>query len=91
MTRQEFNLWWQYYNIEPWGSELAQLNTGIISATVANCRQGQKAGSKSFKYADFMPYAKTKIKKRITKQTEEDIANMLMTVAKPNKTLEARE
>jgi hypothetical protein len=87
MTKREFNLWWQYYNLEPWGSELAQLNTGIISATVANCRQGRKGGSKSFKYSDFMPYDKANLKRRIIGQTAEEQIDMFKALIERNKML----
>ena len=82
MSAKEFSLWCVYYRLEPWGSELAQFNTGIMAATVANCRQGRKG--KSASPSDFMPYAKRIEKLKLKGQTAADMESLLRGIAKVN-------
>lgn len=48
----EFAEWFAFFRLEPWGEERADLRSGIIAATTANCAA---QGRKQFKAEDFMP------------------------------------
>lgn len=52
ISAEEFAEWVAYFSAEPWGEERADLRSGIIAATVANCHA---QGRKQFKAEDFMP------------------------------------
>ena len=54
MTHAEFMSWLAYYRLEPWGEERADLRTGILASTVANCHAGKR--SRPFEPKDFMPH-----------------------------------
>jgi len=56
MDHDEFLLWTRYYAVEPWGSELEQLNAGIIAATIENCRANRPRG-KASQPIEYMPFA----------------------------------
>jgi len=71
MDLEEFNLWCVYYSVEPWGSELEQLNAGIISATVENCRANRGRG-KTSQPLDYMPIARRNNKLTWRPQTQEE-------------------
>jgi hypothetical protein len=73
MSETDFQLLCLYYRVEPWGGELAQLGTGIIAATVANCRQGRRFGDKTMQPMDFMPSEQFKKKIMSRGQKPEDI------------------
>lgn len=52
ISAEEFGEWVAFFTAEPWGEERADLRSGIIAATVANCHA---QGRKQFKAEDFMP------------------------------------
>jgi hypothetical protein len=45
--------WQAYWNINPWGERRADLRSGIVAATVANCLRGKN--QKAHKVDEFMP------------------------------------
>ena len=47
--------WWDYYQIEPWGPERYDLQSGIIASTLANVNRDSKKTPEPFKPSDFMP------------------------------------
>lgn len=51
-TLREFARWVEYFKLEPWGEERADLRAGIIAATIANVNRG---GGKAATPQDFMP------------------------------------
>lgn len=57
--------WMQYYELEPFGEERADLRAGIIAATVANCL-ARKKGRPAFRVTDFMPLLKAEPKREKT-------------------------
>lgn len=52
ISAEEFAEWVAFFTAEPWGEERADLRSGIIAATVANCHA---QGRKQFHAEDFMP------------------------------------
>jgi hypothetical protein len=52
MTHDELVLWAAAYELEPWGSTIEWLQTGVIASTIANCSFGSKGG---YKPTDFTP------------------------------------
>ena len=53
LTSRQFGDWMHFYELEPWGSEVEFLRSGIVASTMANChRDGRKP---AFKVKDFMP------------------------------------
>ena len=58
LTYAEFQEWFLYYQIEPWGQERADLRAGQICATVANFAGKTLAdNAEKLKPLDFMPYS----------------------------------
>jgi len=49
----EFKSWVEFYGLEPWGEERADLRAGIIASTFANCHT--RRGGKPYQPKDFMP------------------------------------
>lgn len=53
ISSRELTEWMQYYELEPFGEERADLRAAIVAATVANANR--RKGKRAFKPADFMP------------------------------------
>ena len=53
ISSRELTEWMQYYELEPFGEERADLHAAIVAATVAN--SNRRKGKRAFKPADFMP------------------------------------
>lgn len=53
ITVPEFQRWVEFYAIEPWGEERADLRAGIVAAVIANCHRGKNTTPYSAR--DFMP------------------------------------
>ena len=43
MTTDEFDEWEEYYNLEPWGEERADLRIGLLACAVEKLVAGDKA------------------------------------------------
>ena len=91
MSEADFQLLCTYYRVEPWGSEIAQLNSGIIAATVANCRQGRGRGDKTLTPSDFMPSEQLKSKIKMKAQSPESIEKMFRAFAAGRKDIKLIE
>ncbi|MGB9780618.1 phage tail assembly protein T [Caldanaerobacter sp.] len=52
---QELTEWMVYYTLEPWGTEVEDLRTGIVASTIANVNRDPKKQKKPFAPKDFMP------------------------------------
>lgn len=63
MSASEYLEWQEYYSLEPFGEERADLRAGIIASTIYNVNRGK---NRALKPEDFMPKFKTK--KQSTKQ-----------------------
>ncbi len=61
---REFLEWVVFYNQDPWGPERADLNAGIISATIANVNRGKN--QKAYAPKDFMPEYGKKQRRKLT-------------------------
>ena len=72
---QVFRDWIQYFQLEPFGEERADLRAGIISSVVANC-MARKKGRPAFRPADFMPDFERK------ERTEQELWGQMMLIAK---------
>lgn len=57
MSAQEYDDWWAYYQVEPFGEERGDLRAGIIASTLANIHRDPKRRPEGYKPLDFMPYA----------------------------------
>lgn len=51
---RELAEWMAYYMVDPFGTERADLQAGIIACTIANSNSGK---GKAFQPQDFMPYS----------------------------------
>jgi hypothetical protein len=54
--------WIDYYGIEPFGEERADMRAGIVAATIANCL-ARKKGKPAFRPDQFMPKFEKPVKK----------------------------
>ncbi len=63
ISSRELAEWWEYYQLEPFGEERADLRNGIVAATIANVNRGK--GKRAKKPQDFMP----KFEKKQEEQT----------------------
>lgn len=52
LSSSELTYWIEFYNREPWGSEVENWRMGQVAATIVNCTPRQK-GSKTFQPTDF--------------------------------------
>lgn len=55
MSSREFAEWAQFYELEPWGEERADIRSGIVASTIANANRDAKKRKKPFTVEDFMP------------------------------------
>ena len=53
ISSRELAEWMQYYELEPFGEERADLRAAIVATTIAN--SNRRKGKRAFKPADFMP------------------------------------
>lgn len=91
MSETDFQLLSLYYRVEPWGSELDQLNTGMIAATIANCRQGRRRGDKTSMPTDWMVSERLREKIRLRNQTPDEQIGYFRRLAKLNKAIKITE
>ena len=60
MSALEFDLWCEYRNQSPWDASRADLNTGLVCATIANYAGMQrKEGSEPAAPSTFMPFLRS--------------------------------
>lgn len=69
-TSRQFAEYVAFYRLYPYGEGRADLRTGILASTIAQCH-----GSKNAKVSDFMPEFDKK------PQTGKDFHNMMMQIA----------
>lgn len=55
MSWVEFVEWMAFYQMEPFGEMRADLRSGIIASTFANCHRDPDKQREPFKASDFMP------------------------------------
>lgn len=55
LSAEDYLGWWDYYQLEPWGTAQHALHSGIHSALVANMQRTSKSKGEPFKPLDFMP------------------------------------
>ena len=55
MSSREFAEWLAFMNLEPLGAERADLQAGIIAATVANAHRDPKQRRQPYQPGDFIP------------------------------------
>jgi hypothetical protein len=53
LTSRQFRDWMDFYELEPWGSEMEFTRSGIVASTIANCHRDSR--KLAFKPKDFMP------------------------------------
>ena len=70
LPSSEFNEWFAYSDLEPFGEERADLRSGIVASTIASIYR--KKGSRQPKPQDFMPKFGKPVERR--QSTEEQIA-----------------
>ncbi len=56
MTWREFVEWQEYYEVEPWGEERADLRSGIVASVLANVHRDSKRRPSPYEPTDFMPF-----------------------------------
>lgn len=55
MSAREFFDWMDFYSVEPFGDQRADIRSGVVAATIANVYRGK--GKKPFGPSDFMLFA----------------------------------
>lgn len=68
VSSAELSEWIEYYRLEPFGEERADLRAGIVASTIANCHVGKRG--KAFKPSDFMPFFEKETSNRVMSQNE---------------------
>lgn len=53
MSSREMSEWMAYFQYEPFGTDVDDLRSGIIAATIVNCNTGKS--SKTYEPKDFIP------------------------------------
>jgi len=53
LTSRQFRDWIEFYELEPWGSDMEFLRSGIVASTIANCHRDHR--KPPFKPSDFIP------------------------------------
>jgi hypothetical protein len=53
MSGRELTEWMAYDSLEPFGEQRADLRSGIVASTIANCHRSR---GPAFKPQDFMPF-----------------------------------
>lgn len=77
MSASQLAEWREFYGVEPWGEDRADLRAGIVASTVANCNRAKD--SEPFTPADFMPYVEREPEPEMTDEQRSDaIAALLM-------------
>ena len=61
MPLPTFLEWIEYYKLEPFGEERADLRAGIVASTIANVNRGK--GQRAYKPSEFMPKFGDKVRK----------------------------
>lgn len=56
MTWREYREWLEFYEVEPFGDERADLRSGIVAALIANVNRDPKKHPQPFKPNEFMPF-----------------------------------
>jgi hypothetical protein len=56
MTWAEYLEWQEYYGLEPWGEERADLRSAIVASLIANVNRDAKKQPRPYEPTDFMPY-----------------------------------
>ena len=56
MTWGELLEWREFYALEPWGDERADLRSGIVASILANTNRDPKKRPQPFEPTDFMPF-----------------------------------
>jgi hypothetical protein len=54
ITSRQLREWMEFYRLEPFGEERADLRAGIIASTIANVNRSSRT-AKAFSPKDFMP------------------------------------
>jgi hypothetical protein len=55
LSERQLMEWSMFYELEPWGSEIDFLRTGIVASTIVNVSPNRKAGAKPSSPLDFVP------------------------------------
>jgi hypothetical protein len=58
MSSYEFREWMEFYTLEPWGEERADLRQAMTTSAVHNSIQAQTKHPKWTKPEDFMPFSR---------------------------------
>ena len=53
LTSRQLRDWMDFYEVEPWGSDMEFLRSGIVASTIANCHRDSRRPA--FKAKDFTP------------------------------------
>ena len=60
ISSREFAEWAAFYNLEPWGYEMDNWRTALITSMVANTARDPKKRPRPYMPDDFMPGVETK-------------------------------
>lgn len=56
MSHREYRDWQEFYALEPFGDERADLRAGIVASVIANVNRDAKKHPEPFAPGDFMPF-----------------------------------
>lgn len=82
---RQFRRWLDFYELEPWGDERADLRSGIVASILANVNRDPTKSS-SFSPYDFMPYLLERPKEESVPMDEQgwnDFKSMMIASGKP--------
>lgn len=71
MSWREYLEWQEYFALEPFGEERADLRAGIVASVIANVNRDPKKRKEPYAPLDFMPYTER------PKPTPEQVAHKI--------------
>jgi hypothetical protein len=77
MSSREFAEWIEFYGLEPFGEERADVRSAIVASTIANANRDAKKRKKPWTVEDFMPKFGQPAKRQQTWQQQLAIVEML--------------
>lgn len=68
MGASEFEQWWRYWQVEPWGAYRDNLHAGIVASAVVNSSMNKRRGT-SISASDFMLKTRSEVAETETAET----------------------
>jgi hypothetical protein len=68
MGASEYETWWRYWQVEPWGAHRDNLHAGLIASAVVNSSPNKRRGV-SVSASDFMLKSRAEVAEAETAET----------------------